>query len=390
MTMSSVIAMLAFADLGIGNGLLNAIAKANGEDDTVAMRRYISSAVVILCLVSLVVLVTFEFSYPYIPWANFFNIHSSLAIAEAGPAVKLFVFCFALNIPATIVQRAQLGLQMGFVANLWQALGSVFALVAVLVAVYMRCGLQWLVLAFAGAPVIASAMNGIVFFGKTRRDLSPSLSFATSDSAFRIIKLGLLFFVLQIVVSVTYLSDNIVIARVLGASVVTIYALPDKMFSVIPMILTMMLTPLWPAYGEAIARRDGKWVGRILKKTLLISLLTSMVLSTTFFCLGDELLSLWAGHHIATPIALLLGMALWKIIEAVGNTVAVYLNGHGLIREQVLMSVMTGFSAICGKFYLVQNWGVAGAIWATIMAYLGFSAVPLYYLVKKTFRVQSA
>ena len=33
MTISSVVALLAFTDMGIGNGLLNSIAEANGKDD---------------------------------------------------------------------------------------------------------------------------------------------------------------------------------------------------------------------------------------------------------------------------------------------------------------------------------------------------------------------
>lgn len=389
MTISSVIAMLAFADLGIGNGLLNAVAKATGEDDNNAIRRYISSAALILSLVSIFLLTAFGLAYSHIAWDKFFNIHSPAAIAEAGPAAAAFVLCFAFNIPATIVQRAQLGLQMGFVANLWQVLGSLLALIAVLTVVHLHGGLQWLVFAFAGTPVIAAVVNGILFFGKSRPDLCPNLAAATSGSALEIMRIGLLFFVLQIVVSVTYLSDNVVIAHVLGASAVTIYALPDKMFSVIPMILTMMLTPLWPAYGEAIARRDEAWVRRILKKTLLVSLSISAVLSIAFFSFGEKILSLWTGREINIPVALLLGMAVWKIIEALGNTIAVYLNGHGLIREQVLMSVMTGISAIFGKFYLVQNYGVAGAVWATIASYLIFSVVPLYLLVSRTFKVQT-
>ncbi|MFP3711889.1 hypothetical protein SB783_48755, partial [Paraburkholderia sp. SIMBA_009] len=78
---------------------------------------------------------------------------------------------FAFNIPANLVQRLQLGLQMGFVANLWQMVGSIFAFIAVLVAVHYEAGLPWLVFALSGAPVLAALLNGIIFFLVVRPDL---------------------------------------------------------------------------------------------------------------------------------------------------------------------------------------------------------------------------
>ena len=43
MTMSSLVAIFSFADLGIGNGVLNAVAAAHGRDDRATIRGYVSS-----------------------------------------------------------------------------------------------------------------------------------------------------------------------------------------------------------------------------------------------------------------------------------------------------------------------------------------------------------
>src|SRR5512144_3326213 len=45
MTVTSLTAMLAFADFGMGNGLLNAIASADGHDDEAAAAGATSSAI---------------------------------------------------------------------------------------------------------------------------------------------------------------------------------------------------------------------------------------------------------------------------------------------------------------------------------------------------------
>ena len=43
MTISSVLLMAGFADFGLGNGLLNAVAKAHGKDDIEGIKKAISS-----------------------------------------------------------------------------------------------------------------------------------------------------------------------------------------------------------------------------------------------------------------------------------------------------------------------------------------------------------
>ena len=50
MAISSFLAIAGFADFGLGNGLLNSIARAQGKDDTEGVKRALSSAFASLCL----------------------------------------------------------------------------------------------------------------------------------------------------------------------------------------------------------------------------------------------------------------------------------------------------------------------------------------------------
>ncbi|MDQ3013711.1 MAG: hypothetical protein M3X11_23770, partial [Acidobacteriota bacterium] len=124
MTISSVIAMLAFADLGMGNGLVNSIAEAHGRDDRAAACRYVSSGFFMLLGVAVGIVLLFSMAYGLMPWPRVFNVTSELAMREAGPALAVFVLCFAANIPLGVVERVQLGYQEGFVSSVWQSAGS--------------------------------------------------------------------------------------------------------------------------------------------------------------------------------------------------------------------------------------------------------------------------
>src|ERR1700689_3291918 len=115
MTISSVIVMADFADFGLGNGLLNSVAKAHGKNDVDGIKKAISSAFASLCVISGVLLILFFSAYGFIPWADFFRVTSPAARLDAAPTLMVFAICFALNLPAGIIQRTQQGLQEGFI-----------------------------------------------------------------------------------------------------------------------------------------------------------------------------------------------------------------------------------------------------------------------------------
>jgi len=78
--------------------------------------------------------------------------------------------------------------------------------------------------------------------------------------------------------AIGYASDNIVIAQIIGAAAVAVYAIPQKMFSFIEVVASMAVSPLWPAYGEALARGDVRWIRNTFAYTLrLVSILTTFI-----------------------------------------------------------------------------------------------------------------
>ena len=386
MTMCSFIAMLSFADLGMGNGLLNAVAAANGEDNRAAIRGLVSSAFLILSCLALMIGSMSVAVYPFVHWAYLFNVHSEPATQEAGPAIAIFLICFALAIPLGIVQKVQTGLQQGFSASLWQCGASLLGLVSLLLAIHLQCGLPWLVMALLGGPLVTNILNSIFYFGVQARDVAPSLRFASGSGAIRIARLGLLFLVLQIVVAVAYSSDNLVIAHMLGAEKVAEYFVPAQMFGLVTTVLNIALAPLWPAYGEAIARGDHAWVKHTLKRSFFLAVCLATAASTVLVLAGPKLLALWVGNSIEPPFVLLLGLGIWKVVEAGGNATGIFLNGANVVRLQVILAGLMGIAAIVLKIVLVERIGVAGVPWATILAYVIFSAVPLAVIVPRIVR----
>jgi hypothetical protein len=123
-TISSLIAVLGFADLGMGNGLLNAVAEANGRNDQKAAESYVSSAFYILTGIALFLGVIWLMVYPHVSWSWLFNVITPKAMAEAGPATSIFIWCMLINLPIGLIQKIYDGYQEGYINGLWRAGGA--------------------------------------------------------------------------------------------------------------------------------------------------------------------------------------------------------------------------------------------------------------------------
>jgi O-antigen/teichoic acid export membrane protein len=383
MTISSVVLMMGFADLGMGLGLMNAVSEAHGREDRQAAVNSVSSGFVMLSTMALVILTGFALTYPFIPWPKLFNVKSQLAVQEAGPAMAVFVVCFALNLPLGVVQRVQLGYQEGFLNSLWESGGKVLGLLGLLLVIYLQAGLVWLVLAVAGAPVLAWLFNSLVLFGFRRPWLRPRWRQATWTFAVKIFRIGIMFFLLQISVSLTLTSDNLVAAQVLGPEAVAQYSVAYRMFGVALLMATLLAGPLWPAYGEAMARGDIPWVKRTLIRSLVITFFVAGIPSLFFVIWGPWIIRLWVGSGITVPFLLLLGLGTWTTISAVGNALAMFFNGANIIRFQVICAILLALTGLAAKILLAQAIGLPGIIWGTIVAYLFCVAIPCFVYAPK-------
>ena len=376
-TLSSFIALASFADLGLGNGLLNALASAHGRDDREAGAREVSTAVILLFTIAATLVAAFLLAYPHINWARIYNVTSPQAGAEAGPATAAFVGCILANLPLGVVARIRQGYQEGYRTSFFDAGGNILGLILVLFAIKLRVGLVWLVLAMAGAPVIASLAHMAVLFGHDRPWLRVDPKRFDRPTAARLLHHGGLFFALQIAATFASTPDNVIIAQTLGPTSVAQYAVVAKLFSVSVLLSEVALAPLWPAYREAMARGDHHWVKHTLVRSVQVAAVASFLFSLLLVAGANEVLVRWVGPGFSAPLALRLGFGTWVIVATLGMAVAMYLNAANRIRVQVACAVVWVPASLVLKVAMVTHWGLAGVPWAMLVAYVAFAAVPL-------------
>ncbi len=385
MTLSALIALLGFTDLGLGNSLLNGVAHAAGRDDRTAIRANVSSGIVMLIGVAVVFGLLFAFVYGHVSWAAVFNVGSPSALEETGPAAAVLVVCFLIGMPAGAFPQVRLGLQQGYVNSMFVAVGNITALALVIWAIQLRLGLPWLVLAMAGAPLLATILNGFVLLARSSW-LRPSLHYVDFAVARALLRVGLLFLVLQLAVAVAFTSNSIIIAAMIGPSAVADYAVVSKLFLIPTLLVGFALGPLWPAYREALSRGDVQWVRRTFRRSIRLSLAVAGLVSAALVVFGLPIMAVWVGTSSVRPsFDLVLAVGIWTTISAVGNAMAMLLNGAQVMRFQVVTATVMATTNVLLSIVLTARIGISGVVWGSVIAYTAFSLIPVAFYLPRLF-----
>ncbi len=368
-------ALLGFADLGIGNGLLNVISQALGRDDRTQVAQATSSAFFALLGVCAAVGVVAALVIPAVNWASVLNVGPDAA-GQASGAMTIFVGSVLISVPLGLGQRIDLAHQEGWLAAGATALGSLVSLVAVLAVSASGGGLQQLLLAMLAGPPAGYLVECVVLFGRRRPELRPHPRRSTWVLGRRIARSGALFFVLSLTTALAYESDGFVISHFLGSAAVPAYALPLRLFLMAPAAVAIVAMPLWPAYGEALARGDLPWAIRTLQRSVAGATLLTLPASVLLIVAGPPLLRLFSQGVSRPSVALLAGMAVWAVTSAVSIALAMFFNGADAVRFQVVIAVLMAVANLGSSIVLVQHIGLAGPVWGSAGSQIAIVLVP--------------
>jgi O-antigen/teichoic acid export membrane protein len=384
MVLISIIAAMGFADLGIGNGLMNAISEAYGKDDRRLAREHLTSALALMLAIATVLAVAGAVVYPFLPWMRVLNVKSAAAAAEGAKAFLVLYASFILNIPLGVISRAQSGLQKGYSAQIVGAIASLLSLCAILIVIALHANLVWLVSALVFAGILSALLNAWILF-HAHPWLLPRWQAYSATSAHKILKLGIMFFVLQCAATLAYTSDNIVIDQVMGVAAVALYAVPQKLFGFVTSVVSMAINPLWPAYGEAISRGDVAWVKRAFFRSLWLVLAITIPVCTVLVFASPWILRVAVGKSLQAPLSLLIVLAVWCVDNAVSVVSAILLNGAGVLKAQSALAIIVGVCNLALSIFLTRRYGVIGVCLGSIITQLMITFPTYLFLIPRLF-----
>jgi O-antigen/teichoic acid export membrane protein len=373
-TALSLTAMAAFADLGLGAGLMTALPKAIAANDQVTARKHVSTAYALLGGVSLLSLIGIWLLNPMVDWAAAVN-GSEI---DQGGQVELIVVVtlsgFCLNIVASAIARIQQAAQQVALSNVWLGTGSLVSLSLLFLATRLNLLGSSYVAVAAFAPVLVSGVNTAVFFSsKTGRFLRPSPRHASRESARILLRFGMRFLVLHALMSVSFSSDAWIVSHATSLSEVPRYSIPAKIFSVIGTATNILTMPFWPTASHAMASGNVSWVRATTRRLTIVTPLLVGVLSVAAVAIGPALIEWWLDGRIPVSVTLLVGFAILAIMQAVCSPMMMVQNAKGILRPQAIAYV--GLLAVVPiKLYVARHLGIE---WMPYVTAAGYAALLL-------------
>ncbi|MGW4498550.1 lipopolysaccharide biosynthesis protein [Micromonospora sp. NPDC004336] len=379
--------MAAFADLGLGNGLMTKLTLCHGAGDHEGARRYLSSAYCLILPVAVALCALLWLAAPALPWSSLLGLPGSMTPGEVRGMVLVGLTAVVLNIPLSLITRVQYATQQVAASNVWQAAGSVLALPLVLLAVWSGQPPVVVVGAAVIGPLLTNLANSVWVYGYRMPEIRPRLRHVDRRLARGLLGLSGMFFVLTVVMSAANNADSLIIARTLGLEQVTEYAVPAKVLAQAGMLVGLVNVPLWPANGEALARRDFAWVGRTVRRMTLISTAVTLVPSVVLVVVGGPLFSAWLSVPLGGDRWLLGGLALWWVLLAGISPRFMVQNAMGLVRPQLLGWAAYLVVSLIGKWCGAMWWGITALPYVAVATYLVTVLPAAIYGYRKALRM---
>lgn len=379
--LASVVSMSTFLDFGLGNGAMNRLASAHAIGDHEVVAQLLRACTKALVKLSLGLSPLLAVGWAFVPWQTPLGLPDAFA-AEAQIAAAVAIVAILIAIPLSIGSRALLATGRGNHAFQWQILGHATSLSCLIAAWTAGAGLPVFALCTVVSPLVSGAGSllharhrlggGLPF----RRECGPGLESA-------IWRDGAMFFVLQISAALAVSLDLLLVSSIRGAEEAGVFAIAQRLFSLAPLALSPLWLPLWPAYRHALARGEHQWVTRSLRKSLALAFSVSAVSSFLLALFFAEITEAWLGAPITSGALLLVGFAVWSILESVGAGIATFMNAIGAIRFQMQLAVAFAIASLSAKILLLQNLGSETVPLITASAYFFTVVIPILFIFKR-------
>jgi O-antigen/teichoic acid export membrane protein len=374
--LSTFMNWVSLADFGLTNSLTNVLATALAKDDPQTSKQSVASAFFPMLALGILLLSSVLGSSFFVPWEQILQLKLSASLQQdTRSAIAVCMCLFAIRIPLSIPRCVYNAYQQGYTYQLWIGLANILSLISLFVAQYYQANLPWLIGTFFGMVIIGDLLAGIQLFYFRQPWLKPRLSNYNPALFKDLIKVGFQFWIAQICSICIFQTDLIIISQLFGAIEVGTYGVLLKLFSTIDVVSSSFLLPLWPAYSDAKARGDYKWIKKTLRNSILSVSIWSISAGGLLIIFSPMLVRYLVGKDVDIPADLPLYMLLTYTLICIGNSTAMLVNGLGELKFQSFVAPISAIANLVLSISLGKAIGLQGVTLATAICTFIFSIV---------------
>lgn len=366
LTLSSILMWVNTFDVGLGNGLRNRLAEAMAKDDKELGRAYVSTTFFMLVAIVVVAIALMTITSGFIDWHGILGV-SKEQIPNLDGIIYLAFLFFCLNFVLRFVGNVYMALQLPAVNNMLVVTAHALSLIVIYILTKTTEGNLLLV------AVVYSASTPLVYliaypitFRIVYRYLAPSLRYFRRRYVKDLISISFLFFFIQIADIALFTLSNVVLSRELGPESVTSYNITYRYFSIMSMVMTLIIMPMWSATTDAYTRGDIAWIRTTLRKIHKILLLA--LFATVIMVIGSKLFyHIWIGGKIDIPYTYSAMMGLYVMVLMWEMAYSTILNGIGMLKVRATVTSVMVASFYPLSIFLIPYFGVLGVLGSLII-----------------------
>lgn len=370
LTLTSIVGWVGYMDVGLGNGLRNKLPEFLAKGDFHSAKKIVSSCYVTLAIYVALIIVIFLMVSPFVDWLGVLNSPTSDAGEIRGLTNVVFI-AFCIQFLFGLINSILFAYQMPAFQSLFTFVGQFIALIALVIQVYVFDVTSVLQIGAVNSmiPPLVLFLGSIGLFRTKLEEIAPSFKLFEFKSVGSILSLGLKFFVLQMITIVLFQANSIIIARVVSPEAVVEYNLAFKYVSLLTMIFTIVITPVWSATTDAYVRKDFAWINKTIslsRKVCIASIFIGvlMVLASKF------VYGIWLGKgtidiNYSTTSLILLYISFEMLYKVYGTII----NGTGKVFAQMILTGVIAIIYIPLAIFLGNLCGLSGVLIANTIVF---------------------
>jgi len=369
--LSSILAWFFIFDIGIGNGLRNKYTELKAKGEFHKLQIYVSTTYVIFGAISVLLIAVFFMLNQFIDWAKVLNAPHDMR-HELGETVFIVFLVLCINFVLKLINTI-------LSADLKNAISdgiSVFAHVISFVGIIIlsrvtKASILKYALLYTGSNMAVLFIASVILFNSSYKHIKPGFKHVDLSLWKDLVSVGVKFFFIQIAGIVLYQTSSFVLIRLTNPEAVTDYTITQRYFSMVTMAFTMMVQPLWTAYGDAYHREDYSWIRNTFKRLQKLWVLM-VVLLLLSLALQEWVFSFWVKGRVKFDLGLSVAFVLYGAITLWTTIYNPLLNATSKLKLQIRMLMVSVplFIPLCIWFVKHLEMGPKGIVVALIITAL--------------------
>lgn len=370
LTLTSIVGWVGYMDIGLGNGLRNKLPEFIANNDFNSAKKIVSSCYATLAIYVALIITVFLIISPFVDWLEVLNSPTSDA-KEIRELTNVVFIAFCIQFLLGLLNSILFAYQMPAFQSLFTFAGQALALIALIIQVFVFNITSVLQIGAVNSiiPPLVLFCGSIGLFRTKLRKIAPSLRYVDLKSVSGILGIGMKFFVLQMITIVLFQANSIIIARVVNPEAVVEYNLAFKYVSLLTMIFTIVITPVWSATTDAYIRNDFTWI----KKTISFSqnvCMISIIIGILMLFVSKYIYGIWLGKDAIDISYSTTGLILLYIsFEMLYKVYGTIINGTGKVFAQMILTGIIAIIYIPLALLLGSSWGLSGVLIANVIVF---------------------